>query len=95
LANEGNFVEVHVSDGKLYSRVAKANFSTKTIEWRSGTAEDQYDTGTGCSIVVDGQNNCLEIHIGTAGLYCRIGKVNYATKTISWNGVSTLFSKGT
>jgi Beta-propeller repeat len=95
LASQGNFVEVHVSEGKLYCRVAKANFSNKTIEWRSGTAYDQYDIGSYCSVALDQQNNCLEIHIGSSGLYYRIGKVNYATKTINWSSSSTLFSKGT
>ncbi|MDJ0619248.1 MAG: SBBP repeat-containing protein [Calothrix sp. MO_192.B10] len=94
LANDGNFVEVHVSSGRLYSRVAKANFSNKTIEWRDGTAYDQYDSGYYCSVAVDQQDNCLEIHTGRYGLYYRIGQVNYTSKNINWIRGGTIFSRG-
>lgn len=89
LAKEGYFVEVHASSGYLYSRVAKANFDNKTIEWKSGTAYQKYDSGRDCSVAVDGQDNYLEIHIGSYGIYYRIGKVDYASKTVDWGGDST------
>lgn len=94
LAEDGNFVEVHVSRNKLYSRVAKANFDNKTIEWREGRQYDQYDGGYYCSVDVDNQNNCLEVHTGYSGLYYRIGKVDYTAKSIDWIRTGTLFSRG-
>ena len=95
LAEDGNFVEVHTSGGKLYSRVAKANFSSKTIAWKTdGTPYQQYDTGNYCSVVADKESNCLEIHTGSSGLYYRIGKVNYTSKTVDWGTGSSLISQG-
>jgi hypothetical protein len=95
LAQDGNFIEVHSLAGKLYSRVAKADFRTKTITWKTGTAYQQYETGTYCGIVVDKQNNCLEIHTSSSGLFYRIGKVDYTAKTINWSTSSTLLAGGT
>lgn len=94
LTENGNFVEVHVSSNNLYSRVAQANFDNKTIEWREGRQYDQYDTGYYCSVDVNNQNNCLEVHTGYSGLYYRVGRVDYTAKSIDWIRTGTLFSRG-
>lgn len=94
LAKDGNFVEVHVSSNRLYCRVAQANFSNKTIDWRDGRQYDEYDRGTYCDVAVDEQDNCLEVHVGSSGLYYRVGRVNYRAKNIDWTRIGTLFTRG-
>jgi peptidoglycan hydrolase-like protein with peptidoglycan-binding domain len=61
-----------------------------TIAWGPSI---QYDTGGPNAVALDDQGDAVEVHVGTDGLFYRVGTVNFTNQTIAW-GPSTQYDTG-
>jgi hypothetical protein len=50
----------------------------------SGGDSIQYDTGGPNAVALDDSGNVVEVHVGTDRLFYRVGEVDCANQTITW-----------
>ncbi len=87
-------VEVHVGSGKLYYRVGQVDYEKKSIAWGRSTEYGKGDFNSISFSTLDEGRRCVEAHVASGKLFCRVGVLNTASKTISWNEPSQEYGTG-